>query len=145
MTARFLDDVIRSFETRLSGSPFDLRTLDAVDIPKALPDTLAHRGFGVSCPESPNTGQYRDIDLARVADRIAVTLTYRVNPKQQRVSARAAMLLEEQVRAYLTEPAWEPDLHIAYQTATRGPHPQSSEWWLTVLSFTASRDARLGG
>lgn len=145
MSARFLDDVIRSFEGRLAGSPLELRTLDAVDIPKALPDTLAHRGFGVSCPESPNTGAYRDRNLARVSDRIVVTLTYRVNPKQQRASARAAMLLEEQVRAHLTEPAWEPDLHIAYQTATRGPHPQSSEWWLTTIVFTASRDARLGG
>lgn len=144
-STRMLHEIVEAFEERLSGSPFNLVTLDRIDIPKALPSTLLHLGFGVDIPSGANTGQYRDLEMARWNERVRVTLSYRVNPQQQRASRNAAYTLEDQVRAYLCCSTWEGDLHVRCLDATRAPSPVSSEWFLITLTFSATRDARLGG
>lgn len=141
----FLSDLLAAFRSRLSQAPLSLVTIDRIDIAKAAPSVLAHRGFGVTSPSTTNTDRYRDCSMAWVSDAIQVTLTHRVNPNQQQSAESEALMLEEQVRALLVDPGWQGDHHISYRSSTRGPHPQSSEWYLITMQFTANRDARLGG
>lgn len=140
----FLSDLLAAFRSRLAQGPLALATIDRIDIPKAAPSTLAHRGFGVTSPSTTNTDRYRDCSMAWVLDTIVVTLSYRMNPNQQLAAEAEALLLEEQVRSLLVDPGWQGDHHISYRSSTRGPHP-SSEWYLITMQFTANRDARLGG
>ena len=150
-SATLLQEIVQAFEARLVGTagggqcPYPLVTLDRIDIPKALPSTLLHLGYGVDIPAGSNTGQYRDASISRWEEKVRVVLVHRMNPQQQRTSRDAAYLLEDQIVAWLTDPRWMGDLHIRCADATRAPHAQSSEWFLITLTFSCTRDRRLGG
>lgn len=145
-----LADLLREVERRLGddagGLSLSLVVMDRVDVAGATSDALAHRGIAVLPTSSRNTGEYRDVALARVEDQFSVALLYRIRPKDQRASRDEALTLEEQIRMRLTDSIWMRGARIVYLgTPTRGPHPKSAEWYLIAQTFTAQRDALLGG
>lgn len=139
--------VYQEFEDRLTeASHLGLKLIDRVDPLNANPEHIAHKGIAVDIPSTDNTGDYRDIDNALVADTVMVSTTYRVRPHEQRTSRREAIDLEEQIRAWLLDSAWQRDLHPSYvRTTFRGPHPKSAEFFLITQQFTTRREAALGG
>ena len=144
-----LADLVRQVEARLLDSGgqagLGLVLLDRVDVSAAAPEALAHKGIGVQAPQTENSGEYRDQGLARVEDRLQVTLAYRVRPKAQKASRDEALDLEEQIRIRLTDDIALREMRIHYLGSTRGPHPKSSEWYVITQAFSAQRDALLGG
>jgi hypothetical protein len=138
--------VFEQFENALTESTLGLKLPDRIDPANADPAHLAHRGIAVQIPSTDNTGLYRDDSFALASDRVEVALTYRVRPQEQRASRREAITLEEQIREVLVSESWQRDLHVSYVgTSQRGPHPNSSEWFLITQVFATRRDAQLGG
>ena len=140
-----IGDIVDAFEDRLADSPYSLKVMDRLLLPGATADGYASPGVSVIAPDTANTDEDRDQDFARVRDTVAVTLTYKVLPKEQRVSRRQAYLLEEQIRHWLVDRVWLADLHITYAGSVRGFGPTGAEWIVIVQTFTLSRDAALGG
>jgi len=138
--------VYEQIEDRLTSGPLALKLIDSIDPANGSPMHISHRGVAVTIPTTTNTGLYRDDTFALASDRVEVSVSYQVRPEEQRASRREAIVLEEQVRVLLTDEAYQRDLHLAYDsTSFRGPHPQTSEFYLITQVFTTKRDAALGG
>jgi hypothetical protein len=137
-------DVVSEVEARLAaieGAGLDV--LPRLNLPGSA--SRAHKLASVTIAATTNTGQYRDIDLARVDDRVVVSLAYRVRANDQIASRNEAMELEDAVRVALTDPSWHADWHVAYLSTDRRPGEKSAEWWLSDQTFRVTRDAQLGG
>ena len=143
---RPMAEVIDLIEAALLGSELGLVIIDRLNLTDAHPDDLMHRGVVVSMPSTANSEQFRDQDLAWVADEIRLDMGYRIRPLEQRVSRNEAFVLEEQIRVEMTRRSLLPDLHLTYAgTPSRAPHPRDATWWIATQTFTAAREAALGG
>jgi len=141
-----LHQTLRELEDLLADSALDLTVLDRIGkLADCTPQALIDRCVLVRSDRTANTGQYRDQGLARARDTLTVEGAHRITPTKQRDSRDRALLLEEQVRVLLTSLAPQQERHLSFISAVRGLHPSDGTWWLYSLTFTADRDAALGG
>ena len=138
-----LREVVVYLETQLSDSALGLKLLDPLTGPTSNPTCFADAGANVTRIRSVNTEQYRGRDYIRIEDEIRILTTWRVKPKQQRVSRNAAYnQLRDVVKAVTqltTERRWHPTL----LTETETLHA-SGEWLLIDTRWRFVRDVAVG-
>jgi len=143
-----LSDLIAEIEgvlTGAEGQALGLQLAAGINYPGDSVTGLLHKGVGINLPsQSANTGAYRDATMARVEDRVSVTLTHIVVPNDQRTSRAAALVLEEQIRHMLTQTASTP-FRLRYLGTSSRRTVGGAEWIVIVQDFAAQRDAALGG
>ena len=142
MTTRTITQALGAVEAALVAAPSLGVTL--IDGREGITSaTRAHHGVFVRRESTDNLDLYRDQDIARVEDEIAVDLTYRVSPKDQRTSRDAALAVEEAIINRLTEAS----------TALASYHPRyigsqigtpSGEWQTVSITFALTRDQQVG-
>jgi hypothetical protein len=147
MSALLLTTTIRTIEDAMSAAELGLVVLDRIgELVRCRPATLLHRGVSVQPTTTTNTGQYRDLTLARVQDRFTIEMAYRITPGGQRDSRDEALVLEEQIRKLLTGLIPGLATPVKYVgTPNRRLHPADQGWWITTMTYTTDRDAVLGG
>ena len=142
MATATITDVLGAIEAALVASPsLGVSLIDGRQ--GGTSATRAHHGVFVRRESTDNLDLYRDQDIARVEDEIAVDLTYRVGPKDQRTSRDAALAVEQLIINRLTEAS----------TALASYHPRyigsqigtpSGEWQTVSITFALTRDQQVG-
>ena len=105
--------------------------------------TRAHYGVAVRRESTRNLDLYRDQDFARVEDEVAVDLTYRVSPKDQRTSRDAALAVEQGIVNRLTEASAALALYHPRYVSSEMATP-SGEWQTITITFALTRDQQVG-
>lgn len=156
-----LDDItlsaaLREIEDHLLRSELGLNIAEGLDPATSGPGNKTggiRRGQAntqalvfIHSPSGLNTNDLRDQDRAMLADIVEVIMWVRLPPSNQRDARDHILFLEEQVRAYLTDPTWTRRFDLRYtRTPSRGVTPQAKEHYRIVQQYTATRIGRLGG
>jgi hypothetical protein len=140
---RDLANIELSWEQRLddAGESLGIKTVDRINHMRQTPDHLRHKGAAIQFPRT-TARESRGKDLQRVEDDVTVELLWRVRPTDQKVDRRAGKVFEGRVRRLITDRGWESSLHIKFLTSSRSVHPMSSDWIVTVLTFSQTRYIR---
>lgn len=134
-------------EAKLVAAPsLGINVIDiALTSPDQGPNPKAHKGVTVHFPATDNEeDNARNWTYTIVDDEMEVTLLYKLKPGDQRVSRNTALVLEEAIRARLTDTTWANGLiSIVYIGSTRGYHPDSREWYQIIQRFNTKREMNL--
>jgi hypothetical protein len=126
---------------------FDLTAQDKLGSVERTNNPRVHGSVRVLVPNSVNTEQYRDQELARSEDTIAVETEWRINASAQRLYEREAIRYAEQLRQHMTAGSWRfgREVHLTWLSTTRGPAAEDGAIYRVTQTYRALRDARLGG
>ena len=142
MSARTIAQALGVIEAALVAAPSLGVTL--VDGRQGVTSaTRAHYGVTVRREATRNLDLYRDQDFARVEDEVAVDLTYRVSPKDQRTSRDAALSVEQDIVNRLTEASAALALYHPRYVGSEAATP-SGEWQTITITFALTRDQQVG-
>ena len=142
MSARTIAQALGVIEAALVAAPSLGVTL--VDGRQGVTSaTRAHYGVTVRRASTRNLDLYRDQDFARVEDEVAVDMTYRVSPKDQRTSRNAALAVEQGIVNRLTEASAALALYHPRYVGSDMTTP-SGEWQTITITFALTRDQQVG-
>ena len=142
MATATITDVLGAVEAALVASPS--LGVSLVDGRQGITSaTRAHYGVFVRRESTDNLDLYRDQDVARVEDEIAVDLTYRISPKDQRTSRDAALAIEGNIVNRLTIASTALASYHPRYVGTQTDTP-SGEWQTVTITFALTRDQQVG-
>ena len=142
MATATITDVLGAVEAALIASPS--LGLSLVDGRQGITSaTRAHYSVFVRRESTDNLDLYRDQDVARVEDEIAVDLTYRISPKNQRTSRDAALAKEGSIINRLTVASTALASYHPRYISTQTDTP-SGEWQTVTITFALTRDQQVG-
>jgi hypothetical protein len=113
--------------------------------PKTSPSTRLHKAYSIH-PDTTNTGKYRDhrSQLMRLAIALTVRVAWRLNPKDEAATQRAALDDEDRLVRALQVDARDPlpSCRIKYVSTRRSINP-AREWLFADVLFNVEFDRSL--
>lgn len=137
-------EILEALEALMADNALGLNVLDPLTSPRSAPSCLIHKGVGVALISDTNTRQYREREKMRLEAQIRILLAWRIKPKDQKASQRAAHVANAELRQAVTDLSHERRWHPSLIRTQQEIH-SSEEWLLLDNRYRFAHDVIVGG